>query len=172
VGEKLPATDVLIMAAAPADFRPASEAGEKIKKGRAAPSIEMEPTEDILLSTMSKRKKNSVIVGFALETGDGVRNAKEKLKSKNLDIVVLNDAKEPGAGFGVDTNRVTVIARNGKQEDLQLMSKADSERNREARYTRRNRQKGEQVHAVPALRDRDSGSSWRRQRQGKACLRW
>ena len=125
VGEKLPATDVLIMAAAPADFRPASEAGEKIKKGRAAPSIEMEPTEDILLSTMSKRKKNSVIVGFALETGDGVRNAKEKLKSKNLDIVVLNDAKEPGAGFGVDTNRVTVIARNGKQEDLQLMSKAD-----------------------------------------------
>ena len=125
VGEKLPATDVLIMAAAPADFRPASEAGEKIKKGRAAPRIEMEPTEDILLSTMSKRKKNSVIVGFALETGDGVRNAKEKLKSKNLDIVVLNDAKEPGAGFGVDTNRVTVIARNGKQEDLQLMSKAD-----------------------------------------------
>ena len=125
VGEKLPATDVLIMAAAPADFRPASEAGEKIKKGRAAPSIKMEPTEDILLSTMSKRKKNSVIVGFALETGDGVRNAKEKLKSKNLDIVVLNDAKEPGAGFGVDTNRVTVIARNGKQEDLQLMSKAD-----------------------------------------------
>ena len=125
VGEKLPATDVLIMAAAPADFRPASEAGEKIQKGRAAPSIEMEPTEDILLSTMSKRKKNSVIVGFALETGDGVRNAKEKLKSKNLDIVVLNDAKEPGAGFGVDTNRVTVIARNGKQEDLQLMSKAD-----------------------------------------------
>ena len=66
-----------------------------------------------------------MIVGFALETGDGVRNAKEKLKSKNLDIVVLNDAKEPGAGFGVDTNRVTVIARNGKQEDLQLMSKAD-----------------------------------------------
>jgi len=125
VGEKLPATDVLIMAAAPADFRPASEAGEKIKKGRAAPRIEMEPTEDILQSTMSKRKKNSVIVGFALETGDGVRNAKEKLKSKNLDIVVLNDAKEPGAGFGVDTNRVTVIARNGKQEDLQLMSKAD-----------------------------------------------
>jgi len=125
VGEKLPTTDVLIMAAAPADFRPANEASEKIKKGRTAPMIELEPTEDILTLTSSRRKKNSVIVGFALETSDGVNNAKEKLKSKNLDLVVLNDAKEPGAGFGVDTNRVTLIGRNGKQEDLQLMSKTD-----------------------------------------------
>jgi phosphopantothenoylcysteine decarboxylase/phosphopantothenate--cysteine ligase len=125
VGEKLPKTDVLIMAAAPADFRPANQAAEKIKKGRTAPKIEVEPTEDILQSTISKRKKNSVIVGFALETADGVKNAKEKLKSKELDLIVLNDAKEPGAGFGVDTNRVTVIGRNGKQDDLQLMSKTD-----------------------------------------------
>jgi len=66
-----------------------------------------------------------VIVGFALETSDGVENAKDKLKSKALDLVVLNNATEPGAGFGVDTNRVTVIGRNGKKEDLQLMSKTD-----------------------------------------------
>ncbi len=127
VSEELPSADVLIMAAAPADFRPASEAGEKIKKlrGRAAPKIELEPTEDILKSTISRRKKNSLIVGFALETSDGVKNAKEKLESKNLDLVVLNDAREPGAGFGVDTNRVTVIGRNGAQEDLELMSKTD-----------------------------------------------
>ena len=125
VAEKLPRTDVLIMAAAPADFRPASEAKEKIKKGRAAPRIELEPTEDILKSTISRRKKKSLIVGFALETTDGIRNAKEKLKSKDLDLVVLNDAKEPGAGFGVDTNRVTVIGRNGKEQPLELMSKTD-----------------------------------------------
>ena len=125
VAEKLLATDVLIMAAAPADFRPASEAPQKIKKGRTAPKIVLEPTEDILKSTIARRKKKSVIVGFALETTDGLQNAKAKLKSKELDFVVLNDATEPGAGFGVDTNRVTVIARNGKAEELELMSKTD-----------------------------------------------
>jgi phosphopantothenoylcysteine decarboxylase/phosphopantothenate--cysteine ligase len=125
VAEKLLATDVLIMAAAPADFRPASEAPEKIKKGRTAPRIVLEPTEDILKSTIARRKKKSVIVGFALETTDGLKNAKAKLKSKELDFVVLNNAREPGAGFGVDTNRVTVIARDGKPEELELMSKTD-----------------------------------------------
>jgi len=125
VAEKLLAADVLIMAAAPADFRPASEAPQKIKKGRTAPKIVLVPTEDILKSTIARRKKKSVIVGFALETTDGLQNAKAKLKSKELDFVVLNDATEPGAGFGVDTNRVTVIARNGKAEALELMSKTD-----------------------------------------------
>jgi phosphopantothenoylcysteine decarboxylase/phosphopantothenate--cysteine ligase len=125
VAEKLLATDVLIMAAAPADFRPASEAPQKIKKGRTAPKIVLEPTEDILKSTIARRKKKSVIVGFALETTDALQNAKAKLKSKELDFVVLNNAKEPGAGFGVDTNRVTVIARDGKPEELELMSKTD-----------------------------------------------
>jgi phosphopantothenoylcysteine decarboxylase/phosphopantothenate--cysteine ligase len=125
VAEKLLATDVLIMAAAPADFRPASEAPQKIKKGRAAPKIVLEPTEDILKSTIARRKKKSVIVGFALETTDGLKNAQAKLKSKELDFVVLNDATERGAGFSVDTNRVTVIARDGKPEELELMSKTD-----------------------------------------------
>jgi phosphopantothenoylcysteine decarboxylase/phosphopantothenate--cysteine ligase len=125
VGDALPAADVLIMAAAPADFRPTSEAPQKIKKGKGAPLIALEATEDILASTMSKRKKKSVIVGFALETTDGVNNAREKLKAKNLDLVVLNNAREPGAGFGVDTNRVTVIRRNGEQEELELMTKTD-----------------------------------------------
>jgi phosphopantothenoylcysteine decarboxylase / phosphopantothenate---cysteine ligase len=125
VAEKLLAADVLIMAAAPADFRPASEAPQKIKKGRVVPKIVLEPTEDILKSTIARRKKKSVIVGFALETTDGLQNAKAKLKSKELDFVVLNDATEPGAGFGGDTNRVTVIARDGKAEELELMSKTD-----------------------------------------------
>ena len=125
VAKALPTADVLIMAAAPADFRPVKEAKEKIKKGRGSPKIELEKTEDILKSTIPKRKKKSLIVGFALETSDGIKNAREKLKAKDLDLVVLNDAKEAGAGFGVDTNRVTVIGRNGKQEDLALMSKTD-----------------------------------------------
>ncbi|HMG00867.1 MAG TPA: bifunctional phosphopantothenoylcysteine decarboxylase/phosphopantothenate--cysteine ligase CoaBC [Gemmatimonadaceae bacterium] len=127
VADILPSADVLIMAAAPADFRPAKEAQQKIKKlrGKAAPKIELEETEDILKSTISKRKKKSLIVGFALETTDGIRNAREKLRTKDLDLVVLNDATEPGAGFGVDTNRVTVIGRNGKEDKLDLMSKTD-----------------------------------------------
>ena len=125
VAKALPLADVLVMAAAPADFRPAEKANVKIKKGRGGARIELEQTEDILRSTIPKRKKKSLIVGFALETGDGVRNARDKLKSKDLDLVVLNDATEPGAGFGVDTNRVTLIDRAGKEEELQLMSKID-----------------------------------------------
>jgi phosphopantothenoylcysteine decarboxylase/phosphopantothenate--cysteine ligase len=125
VAKALPSADVLVMAAAPADFRPSQSATTKIKKGRGAPKIDMEQTEDILKSTIPKRKKKSLVVGFALETGDGTISAREKLKSKQLDIVVLNDATEPGAGFGVDTNRVTLIDRNGKEEELELMSKID-----------------------------------------------
>jgi phosphopantothenoylcysteine decarboxylase / phosphopantothenate---cysteine ligase len=125
VAEVLPSTDILIMAAAPADFRPVEESEEKIKKGRSAPKVALEHTEDILQSTISKRKKKSLIVGFALETSDGISNARQKLKAKNLDLVVLNNAREPGAGFGVDTNRVTLIGRDGTQQELELMSKTD-----------------------------------------------
>ncbi|HKR08483.1 MAG TPA: bifunctional phosphopantothenoylcysteine decarboxylase/phosphopantothenate--cysteine ligase CoaBC [Gemmatimonadaceae bacterium] len=124
VGEALPSADVLIMAAAPADFRPAEQVDQKIKKGKTAPQIALEPTLDILKSTIPKRKKKSVIVGFALETNDGAKNAREKLESKQLDFVVLNNATEPGAGFGVDTNRVTIIDRNGKEQPLELMPKS------------------------------------------------
>jgi phosphopantothenoylcysteine decarboxylase/phosphopantothenate--cysteine ligase len=89
------------------------------------PRIELELTEDILKATSPRRKKKGFIVGFALETGDGLANARAKLKSKDLDIVVLNDAAEPGAGFGVDTNRVTILGRNGSEEELELMSKIE-----------------------------------------------
>jgi phosphopantothenoylcysteine decarboxylase/phosphopantothenate--cysteine ligase len=125
VAKALPSADVLVMAAAPADFRPSEKANAKIKKGKGGTKIDLEQTEDILKSTIPKRKKRSLIVGFALETGDGLTNAREKLKSKDLDMVVLNDATEPGAGFGVDTNRVTLIDRAGTEEQLQLMSKID-----------------------------------------------
>jgi phosphopantothenoylcysteine decarboxylase/phosphopantothenate--cysteine ligase len=125
ISDELPTTDVLVMAAAPADFRPAVPAAEKIKKGKSAPQIVLEATHDILKSTIDRRKKGSVMVGFALETNDGVRNATDKLTSKQLDLIVLNNATEPGAGFGVDTNRVTLIDGASKPHELPLMTKAE-----------------------------------------------
>lgn len=125
VAEELPSADVLIMAAAPADFRPSARAERKIKKGKSPPEISLEHAPDILKTTMGRRKKGSVIVGFALETNDGLANASAKLESKNLDLIILNDAMEPGAGFGVDTNRVTVISGDSHKEELPLMSKAE-----------------------------------------------
>jgi phosphopantothenoylcysteine decarboxylase/phosphopantothenate--cysteine ligase len=121
----LPAADVLVMAAAPADFRPAKAATSKIKKTDAPPGLALEPTPDILLATKRARRPDSVIVGFALETNDAVAGGRQKLASKGLDMIVVNDATEPGAGFGVDTNRVTLLTRDGADERLPLMSKAD-----------------------------------------------
>jgi len=125
VASALPRTDVLFMAAAPADFRPAAAAPKKIKKAGVLPSLELEHADDILKTTISRRKKGSIIVGFALETDDAAANARAKLGEKQLDMIVLNDATEPGAGFGVDTNRVTVLDRGGKEEELALMSKIE-----------------------------------------------
>jgi len=123
VGGLIKSTDVLIMAAAPADFRPASAATTKIKKGGRSPTIRMAHTTDILQSTIAKRRKDTIVVGFALETNDALAYGAKKLKEKALDLIVVNDATEPGAGFGVDTNRVTILARGGKPEALPLMSK-------------------------------------------------
>ena len=125
VGSALPSADVLIMAAAPADFRPESPAREKIKKRTSPTRIELANTPDILLSTRKQRKAGSVIVGFALETNDAMNGGREKLAAKGLDLVVVNDATEAGAGFGVETNRVTIISRTGEEEVLPLMSKRD-----------------------------------------------
>jgi phosphopantothenoylcysteine decarboxylase/phosphopantothenate--cysteine ligase len=125
VAAALPGADVLFMAAAPADFRASAAAPTKIKKRSAPPALALEHTEDILSATVSKRRQGSIIVGFALETGDGVANARAKLREKHLDLVVMNDANEPGAGFGVDTNRVTLIDPEGNDEALAMMSKQE-----------------------------------------------
>ena len=125
VNELMPRTDVLIMAAAPADFRPSAPKPSKIKKGKAAPVLELEQTPDILRSTIASRRAGAIVVGFALETDDAVANGRAKLREKALDLVVVNDATEPGAGFGVDTNRVTLIGRDGAEEVLPLLSKAE-----------------------------------------------
>ena len=125
VGNALPAADVAIMAAAPADFRPAAVAPAKIKRAGATLALSLESTPDILASTRDRRRPGAVVVGFALETTDGESNARAKLASKSLDLIVLNDAAEPGAGFGVDTNRVTLLGADGSREPLALMPKRD-----------------------------------------------
>ena len=123
VRRALGAADVLVMAAAPADFTPAHVATSKIKKGAAAPTLTLDFTVDILASTRSARRPGSVIVGFALETNDVLAHARAKLDDKELDLIVVNDATEPGAGFGVDTNRVTLLDRAGGETRLDLMLK-------------------------------------------------
>lgn len=125
VAEELPAARALIMSAAPADFRAASPASSKIKKKSAPESILLAPTPDILATTRGKRAENAVVVGFALETDDVLRGGREKLQAKGLDLIVVNDAGEAGAGFSVDTNRVTLLARDGTEEALPLLSKGD-----------------------------------------------
>jgi phosphopantothenoylcysteine decarboxylase/phosphopantothenate--cysteine ligase len=123
VAQELPKADVLIMAAAPADFRPASPTGVKRPRQEGPLTIVMEPTRDILQHTAGARKPGSVIVGFALETGDAVAKGKAKLERKQLDLIVVNDALEPGAGFEVDTNRVVIVDREGTHREVPLASK-------------------------------------------------
>jgi phosphopantothenoylcysteine decarboxylase/phosphopantothenate--cysteine ligase len=116
--------DVVMMAAAVADFRPAHPARGKMKKSGGVPSIDLEPTEDIL-TLLKDAARDSLRVGFALETMDALAHGREKLASKGLDLVVINDATEPGAGFDVDTNRVTLVARDGKTQELPLLPKRE-----------------------------------------------
>ena len=115
---------LLIMAAAPADYRLAKPAATKRPRANGALTVELEATPDILGAL--KPPKGCVVVGFALETGgDGVAKARKKLQDKALDFVILNDAHEPGAGFEVTTNRVTIIGKSGAPIALPLLSKRD-----------------------------------------------
>lgn len=124
VDAHIPGAAVLVMAAAPADFRPDVAAGQKIKKANAPAAIPLAPTEDILRASAGRRDRGTVVVGFALETEHVLANAREKLSAKALDLIVVNDATEEGAGFGVDTNRVTLLFAHGATHALPLMSKA------------------------------------------------
>lgn len=119
----LPDADVLIMAAAPADYRPADPSKAKRPRQEGAATLAMEPTPDILAGSVALRKRGSIIVGFALETGDAVAKGRAKLTRKQLDLIVVNDALEPGAGFEVDTNRVVLIGRDGTTLEVPLASK-------------------------------------------------
>lgn len=117
--------DVLVMAAAPADFRASTVAASKVKKAKAPRTMALESTPDVLRETISSRPPGMIAVGFALETDEVLENGAAKLEAKCLDLIVTNDAREPGAGFSVDTNRVTMLARDGTRTDLPLLPKTE-----------------------------------------------
>lgn len=123
VRTELPVAHVLIMAAAIADFRPANIAAAKLKKDQMPDAIALEAAPDVLTETRALRPAGCFVAGFALETHDAHANARAKLERKGLDLIVLNDATEPGAGFDVDTNRVTLMPAQGEPETLPLLSK-------------------------------------------------
>lgn len=115
--------DALVMAAAVADYRPASVAGDKVKKHDGDLSLALERTDDILAWVGAHKPQGMFLCGFSMETRDLIENSTAKLRKKNLDLIVANNLKVPGAGFGVDTNVVTLITPQGAEE-LPLQSKA------------------------------------------------
>jgi phosphopantothenoylcysteine decarboxylase/phosphopantothenate--cysteine ligase len=125
VEEEFPSSDALIMTAAVADFSPVHPAEDKIKREAVSGdrmTLEMEKNPDILRGA-GEQKGRQVLVGFALETSNGLQNARQKLAAKHLDAVVLNDPTEEGAGFGTDTNVVTILMADGRVDRLPQMSK-------------------------------------------------
>ena len=106
--------DVIIMAAAVADFQPSLPADRKLKKSQQITNLEIEPTHDFLIDLGKGKSSNQIIVGFAAETEELEKNAKEKLERKNLDLIVANDVTAPGTGFAYDTNEVLLITGQGK----------------------------------------------------------
>jgi phosphopantothenoylcysteine decarboxylase/phosphopantothenate--cysteine ligase len=120
--------DALVMAAAAADFRPRTVARDKLKKRDGIPQVELEAAPDILKTVAAKRsgmRRLKVVAGFAAESRDLLKNASEKLQSKNLNLIAANDISADDAGFAVDTNRVTLLFPDGKSETLPLMSKSE-----------------------------------------------
>ena len=117
-------SDIVIMAAAVCDYKPKEFSKKKIKKDNKELNIKLEKTTDILME-LGKNKKNQILVGFALENNDELSNAKNKLKKKNLDLIVLNSLNDNGAGFGYDTNKVTVICKSGIKTPYKLKEKTE-----------------------------------------------
>jgi len=120
-----PSTDVIVMAAAVADFRPKAPPERKIKKDEGPPEIVLEPTHDFLVDLGRAKPPGQVLVGFAAETDDLVANAAEKLRRKNLDLIVGNDVSAPGVGFEHDTNAVVILGADGSRQDVPLAKKTD-----------------------------------------------
>jgi phosphopantothenoylcysteine decarboxylase/phosphopantothenate--cysteine ligase len=124
VHEHFAAADVVVMAAAVADFRPAAARPRKIRKaGRERLVVELVPTVDIL-AELGRSKGRRILVGFAAETGDPSSAGRRKLREKNLDLVVANDVSLPGAGFDADSNAVELLTRDGRRVSVPLAPKA------------------------------------------------
>jgi phosphopantothenoylcysteine decarboxylase/phosphopantothenate--cysteine ligase len=120
---RAPAADVVVMAAAVADFRPANPAGGKIKKTDGVPAVVLEPTADILAGLGAVKPPTQTLVGFAAETSDVRDNAEAKLARKGLDLIVANDVSAPNVGFEHDTNQVTIVSADGVVADVALADK-------------------------------------------------
>ena len=119
-------TDITVMAAAVADYSPSVKAAEKIKKTEARLTIELTKTKDILGSLGEKKRAEQVLVGFALETNNEKENARDKLKNKKADMIVLNSLRDAGAGFGYDTNKITIFDKGGKEFDFATKTKEEA----------------------------------------------
>ncbi|HXX91710.1 MAG TPA: bifunctional phosphopantothenoylcysteine decarboxylase/phosphopantothenate--cysteine ligase CoaBC [Acidimicrobiales bacterium] len=115
--------DVIVMAAAVADFRPKAVADRKLSKADGLPEIVLEPTADILAEVVRRRRPGQVLVGFAAETHDVVEHAAAKLAAKGVDVIVANDVAAPGVGFDHDTNAVTILEAGGARRDVPLAPK-------------------------------------------------
>ena len=118
-------TDIAVMAAAVADYSPVIIEKDKIKKSEEKITIELSKTKDILKSLGEKKRAGQVLVGFALETNDEKRNAIDKLVRKNADMIVLNSLNDTGAGFGQDTNKITIFEKGGKEFSFDIKSKTE-----------------------------------------------
>jgi phosphopantothenoylcysteine decarboxylase/phosphopantothenate--cysteine ligase len=118
--------DGAVMAAAVADFKPVNPRAGKMKDKKEQVVLELSPTTDIAASLGKIKKKNQLLVGFALETENEIENAKGKLNKKNLDFIVLNSLKDAGAGFHFDTNKITIIDKDNKIINHELKSKQEA----------------------------------------------
>lgn len=124
--EVFPQSDIAIMCAAVADYAPADKATRKIKRETdEVPAIRLVKNPDIAAEMGKIKRDDQKLIGFALETNDAIVNAKGKLERKNLDMIVVNSLADKGAGFGTDTNKVTLVNRNGEETALPLMSKKE-----------------------------------------------
>ncbi len=122
-----PESDIAVMCAAVADYAPANPADKKIKREKQdVPVINLVKNPDIAATLGAEKKPGQVLIGFALETDNEQANALDKLKRKNLDMIALNSLRTPGAGFGTDTNVITLISADGTETPLPLMSKTEA----------------------------------------------
>ena len=121
-----PENDIAVMAAAVADYAPAHPADRKIKREHTGvPTIELVKNPDIAATLGQTKSAGQMLIGFALETDHAIANAEEKIQRKNLDMIVVNSLQDKGAGFGTDTNKISIITRDGGQTDYELKSKRD-----------------------------------------------
>ena len=125
VKERLDDTDIVIKAAAVADYTPVTTADSKIKKSDGDMSIPLKRTTDILKYIGEHRREGQVVCGFSMETDNVIENSRKKLTKKNCDMICANSLKKAGSGFGTDTNIITMITKDG-DEEMELMSKFDA----------------------------------------------